>query len=146
MEEVEKENQVGVSIRPSFLTVLCFLTFISAGTTSMSSLMTPPFSEMLVEFVEKTPSFDDYTKEQAIKEITAGWAYHFPVFVLSICSLAGAFYMWSLKKTGFHIYSLANLLLLIVPMLVLGTTLLFGKLLFTVSFIGLYATHFKMMK
>ena len=146
MEEIEKGGQFTVPERPNFLTALCILTFISAGMGSMSALMTPPFSDLLVEFVNINPTFDESVKAEVVAVLTAGWGYHFPIFVLSACSFAGAILMWNLKKVGFHFYALSNLLLLFVPMLILGTVVPFGNILFTASFIGLYAIHLKIMK
>jgi hypothetical protein len=146
MENIENNTETGTPKRPTFLTVLCILTFISAGMGSMSALFTPPFSDIMVEFVKMNPAFDETMKPELIILLQAGWSYYLMIFVLSICSLTGAILMWNLKKLGFHFYALSNLGLLFVPMFMLGTAISWGSILFTASFIGMYAIHLKEMK
>ena len=143
---MENINETATPKRPTFLTVLCILTFISAGTGILSSLLTPPFSDVLVEMVKIYPGLDENIKADAIKVYEAGWSYHLTTFVLSACSLLGAIMMWKLKKTGFHFYALSNLALLFVPMLILEMPTAWGSILFTSGFIGMYAVHLKDMK
>ena len=146
MEEIESNNNSTNSDRPNFLTVLCILTFVSAGMGTMSSLITPPFAEFFVDFVNLNPSFDESMKTELITVFQAGWGYYLTVFILSASSLAGAVLMWNLMKLGFHFYALANLGLLFLPTLFLGITTSFGNILFTGGFIAMYALHLKLMK
>ncbi len=146
MENIENNNETRTSKRPTFLTVLCILTFISAGMGSMSALFTPPFSDIMVEFVKMNPGFDETMKPELIRLLQAGWSYYLITFVLSICSLTGAVLMWNLKKIGFHFYALSNLGLLFVPMFILGMATSWGSILFTSSFIAMYAIHLKELK
>lgn len=146
MEEIQNNNELSTPKRPTFLTILCILTFISAGSGVLSSLLTPPFSDVLVQFVTVYPGLDETLKADAIKVYQAGWTYHLTTFVLSLCSLIGAIMMWNLKKTGFHFYALSNLGLLFVPMLLLDMPTGWGSILFTSGFIGMYAVHLKEMK
>ncbi len=146
MENIENNNETATPKRPTFLTVLCILTFISAGMGSMSALFTVPFSDIMVEFVKINPSFDEPMKVELIRVLQAGWSYYLMTFALSLGSLAGAILMWNLKKLGFHFYALSNLGLLFVPMLMLGMPTSWGSILFTSSFIAMYAIHLKEMK
>lgn len=146
MENIENNVQAGGAERPQFLTVLCILTFISAGIGSVSALITPSFSSVMVDFVNLSPSLDEDMKTELITVFQAGWGYYFTTFLLSACSLAGAILMWNLKKNGFHFYALGNLGLLFVPMLYLGMQTTMGGVLFTAGFIGMYAIHLKIMK
>lgn len=143
---MENINETAAPKRPTFLTVLCVLTFISAGSGIFSSLLTPLFSEVLVEMVKIYPGLDENIKADAIKIYEAGWSYHATTFVLSLCSLLGAIMMWKLKKNGFHFYALSNLGLLFVPMALLGMSTGWGNIFLTSGFIGMYAVHLKEMK
>lgn len=144
MEQLENNNEV--QVRPQFLTVLCILTFISAGFGSIGSITTPLFSDMLVAFLQSNPNVDEEAMEMAMKTIEAGWGYYIFLFVLSLGSLTGAILMWKLKKIGFHVYSLSNLAQLFVPTLVLGVSISWGGIFLTVAFISLYALNFKHLK
>lgn len=146
MEEIEKNNETTALQRPTFLTVLCILTFISSGIGSLSALFTPPFSEVMVDFVTINPGFDETMKADLIKVLQAGWGYYLITFILAMGSLTGAILMWNLKKIGFHFYALSNLGLLFVPVVLLGMATSWGSILFVSCFIAMYAIHLKDLK
>lgn len=50
METEEITNENDVQKRPTFLTVLCILSFISGGLGSLSALITPMFSDIMIDF------------------------------------------------------------------------------------------------
>ncbi len=145
MEITENSNESKTGQRPTVLTIVCILTFISAGLTCLSSLVTPPYSEVMVEMIQTFPGIDEEMKPDLITLYRAGWGYYLPTFLLSVGSLIGAILMWNLKKIGFHFYALSNLGLLFIPMLVLGVAISLGNVLFTAIFITLYAVHLKEM-
>jgi hypothetical protein len=146
MEELENINEMEAEKRPSFLTVLCVLTFISAGLGVLSSLVTPLFADTFINFLKSNPSYDEATMSDTIKMIQAGWGYYLFTALLAGGSLTGAILMWNLKKIGFHVYALSNLALLFVPTLVLGIAISSFGIFLTVVFIGLYALNFKWLK
>ena len=54
-------------------------------------------------------------------------------------SLTGAILMWNLKKSGFHLYTLAQLLILLITLLFLGREhVALGNIMFTLLFIIYY--------
>lgn len=64
--------------------------------------------------------------------------------VLCALSLLGVTLMWRLRRAGFHCYALAQLLLLIVPVLFLGKEFLgLGDIMFTALFVAAYYFLFK---
>ena len=144
MESIESKNETGK--RPVFLTVLCILTFISAGIGSLSALFTPLYSEQIIAFIQSSPSYDETDMADAIVVLRAGWSYYLLMFSLAFASLAGAFLMWRLKKIGFHIYALANSAALFVPMLMFSMPMAWSGILLTACFVGLYALNLKYMK
>ena len=73
--------------RPTFLTVLCILTFIGSGWGILSSL-----------------AFQD--------ETISGYAgyYYWVVLLLNVGTLYGAIQMWKMQKMGLYIWTIAELL------------------------------------
>jgi hypothetical protein len=148
MMEIENLNPVPgnepVSKRPTLLTVLCILTFIGSGMNLFSSLFIAGFYD---QFVEVMQVFAEKWKLPGIEEFMEAR----PAFFLAsaICyagSLAGAFMMMRLRKTGFHIYTVSQILLVLAPMYFLHQSgpgiadILFGSL-----FVTLYALNLKIM-
>jgi len=59
--------------------------------------------------------------------------------LLYALSVAGAVIMWNLRKSGFHLYTLAQLLIPVVTILFLGKeSLALGDIMFTLLFIVFY--------
>jgi hypothetical protein len=105
--------------KPVLLKVLLILTFIGSGMTTFSNLFLFVFFHQIKSVVD-----------------SMGSSYHFfgtamdlkpffdisPLFYLlqglfSGLSFSGALLMWNLRKTGFHLYTVAQIILLIVPKL-----------------------------
>jgi hypothetical protein len=86
MSDVLDETAVEAK-RPTFLTVLCILTFIGSGWGILSSL-----------------AFQDET----ISEY-AGY-YYWVVLLLNVGTLYGAIQMWKMQKMGLYIWTIAELL------------------------------------
>ncbi len=67
--------------------------------------------------------------------------------LLSGVSLTGAIFMWDLKKAGFHIYTIAQILLLIVPKLFIPNLPFPGmELLISFLFVFYYSRFLKIME
>lgn len=146
METEEIINGNDVPKRPTFLTVLCILSFISGGLGSLSALITPMFSDLMIEFLKNSPNYDETLMDETIMLLHAGWGYYLITFVFAMCSLVGVFFMWKLKKIGFHFYALSNLGLLFAPMLMFDMAISWAGIFLTASFILLYAVNLKFMK
>ena len=101
--------------RPGLLTVLCILTFIGSGIYFFSSLLT----FLLFDDVKAAaPEIAKIWKQPAIVEMFINTR---PVFFaimagISLLAIAGAVQMWHLRKPGFHLYTVAQILLIIFPM------------------------------
>ncbi len=146
MGTTEILNENGTPKRPTTLSVLCILTFISSGLGCLSALLTPVFSDVMIEFLKSTPDYDEVVMNEAIIILQAGWGFYLISFTLGLGSLAGAVLMWKLKKTGFHFYALSNLGLLFAPMLMFSMAISWAGILLTTSFILLYAVNLKFMR
>lgn len=146
MENVEIMDGNETPKRPMFLSVLCVLTFIASGLSALSNLLVPMFADKFTEFMKSAPNYDEAQMEEAIRVLNSGWGYYSIMVVLAIASLVGAILMWKLKKIGFHIYTLANMAALFVPMLMFSVALSWTGIFFTAIFIVLYAVNLKHLK
>ncbi|WP_421918415.1 hypothetical protein [Marinifilum sp.] len=149
--------------RPGLLTVLCVLSFIGSGFGVLNNIMamlmspikkflSPEFFEMALEEVHQEPARKIIEQALEIGQRTLENIFEISLtqFLLYAASLTGAILMFQLKKTGFYIYSIAQILLLFVPAIFVGFNLfvnigiLFASI-FTILFIALYAINLKKM-
>lgn len=166
MENPFETNQLK---RPTFLTVLCILTFIGSGWGVLSQLFSLLFTN-LVDMSAQTEQFNAVmdnmesgagtsflsgilSSSQEVMQATMMHAKSIAVIslVLSLLSLCGAILMFSLRRIGFYIYAVAQLLLLFVVPYFAGFSMIvvMGMIfstLFTVVFIILYALNLKAMR
>ena len=73
--------------------------------------------------------------------ISAPWSFTFFLLngLLYGVSLIGAILMWNLKRYGFHIYTIAQLLLIVLPVLFIGKDAFdMGNLMITLFFVTFY--------
>jgi hypothetical protein len=136
--------------RPKSLQLLCILTFIGSGLSALSYLV---FSVALdtVRQVVQVNDISFLNSAQDEKMITAILhlpRYYFVVhLILYAVSLFGAYLMWSLRKVGFHMYAIAQIILLIIYNIFLPDAQFpVFPLIVTVFFILLYASHLRYMR
>lgn len=131
--------------RPAFLMVLCILTFIGSGLSMLSNLIITASYEMIPDILA---SMNDYF-EQAGTDIEDAKLLpktgYLLTAILNAVSIVGAAFMLAMRKLGFHIYTGAQLLLLLVPVLIAHLGLNYSSLFFTICFVTLYATFLKKM-
>ena len=100
--------------RPTLLTVLCILTFIASGLNAFSNLMVFIFFDVSMKFgaemvkAFKLPGMDLF--------LSAKPEYFAVTAVINALAVAGALRMWQLRKQGFHIYTVSQILLILAPM------------------------------
>ncbi|MGB0886479.1 MAG: hypothetical protein ACPGSL_00035 [Vicingaceae bacterium] len=126
-------SSAGAGKRPTFLTVLCVLTFIGSGIGLLGGLLMTLGMGALMESI---PGMD--------AAMGGGTAYFAIGTLLAAASLFGALQMWKLKKQGFFIYAGANVIAIILP-LIFGMS--FGVIgaIIPVLFIVLYYLNVKHM-
>jgi len=129
--------------RSDLLTVLCVLTFIGSGLAAFSNLFIYfSFEEMLTivdDFEVEIPGFD--------MMMSGGRRFFITGFILYTFSWVGALQMWKLKKIGFHLYTGAQIFILLLPVIMIPSyPFSIISLLFTVVFIAGYAINLKFMK
>lgn len=153
--------------RPTFLLVLCILTFVFSGFNALASLFGLAFSstfyseeaneqslETIYDAAEDAPGgMGDFLmdvaqmSEQAMQnqEII-----NLSNLLLYLLCVFGAILMYRLKKVGFHVYTAASAFLLIVPFLFMGLnwivilSVIFNGL-FTIGFVVMYGLNLKHM-
>lgn len=132
--------------RPTFLTVLCILTFIGSGFSAISNLSWVIFYDAFLEIVAQNPS-------ELFQEVydtilnTSRWFFAVDL-LLYISSIIGAIFMFKMKKIGFHIYTISNILLVLTPVFFTENQGInfFGLMFVTAPFILLYGLHLKHLK
>lgn len=142
-----QENQVNP--RPELLKILCILTFIGSGL----SLITNSIMFLTIDIIRKyyeNGRFDFLAKDLDLSNLeillSANSAYFMFQAILFALALYGAYLMWNLKKVGFHFYTIAQIVLLILPQVFLsGFPFPTFELLLSLIFIILYAKNLKLM-
>ena len=155
---------MGTSVkRPVGMTILLVLSLINAILQIFSSLgmwmTTPVMREMLAngELEESMLPFltlmrmdDEATKafwEVLENRLTINPIYYLFTALLYVGSLVGVIKMFKLQRTGFHFYSISQMLLLIVSVIYVystqGSAGFFNEFLMTVMFILIYHLYLK---
>lgn len=131
--------------RPRFLTLLCILTFISTGFSIIGSIITTPMADFMIEFIRHSPEYnpDEYATLFVLWKM--GWGFYLAILLFTLLSLTGALLMWNLKKNGFHFYTIANIILVYLPVVWAGTPLNIATVFMSAAFIGMYALHLRYM-
>lgn len=155
----------GAPKRPTFLTVLCILSFIAGGWALISGAMglasSPDPAELQaqmdqalsgMEGMEDNPmaGFAQKMADEASNVAAAARPLNIAGIVLALVSLFGVWQMWNLKKMGFWIYVVAGIAGLVAPFVILGGGMMAMMTVgvggfFTLLFIVLYALNLKHM-
>jgi hypothetical protein len=132
--------------RTQSLTLTCIFTFIGSGFSAFSFFII----YLIFNNIEILPIDSNYFVEaQQVKDliVIAGRNFFLVMLFLCITSLTGALLMWKLKKIGFHVYTIAQLLMLLIPFfMITGYTIPLPNALITAVFIGAYALNTFEMK
>ena len=93
--------------RPDFLSALCILTFLGSGFAFIAYFIASLFFDKTSEVIIK---YSSWHSTDAISPL-----YFTTLMALYAVSLSGAIRLWKLHKDGFFIYSGAQILILILP-------------------------------
>jgi len=163
--EVKKPN------RPTFLTVLCILTFVVSGYHFVQGLIgiffsanvdTATFNEMSEQLYESMEEMDGDQREfmqgfidsiQVTINAIIENAVAIGVFEMlaSALGIFGAVLMFKLNKKGYYLYILAKIIGVVVPLVIIGVNILTISLygfvaLLGILFIVLYGVNVKYMR
>ncbi len=158
-------------VRPTFLTVLCILTFIGSGwgiisgfTSYASANLTAGLTQTAVEDAQRELEKEEVSNAgtQMANQIFAGMSDLLnpenirknAIFSIVSCvfTLLGAILMFRLSKTGFWLYLLGTLIGIVAPFIVYGGSNIFSILtssafaFFGILFVVLYGLNLKHLK
>ena len=113
---------------------------IWAGLSCMSYLMMGTMMPAFERYYSTHPGLlpeQFYTMMEQLFEVPR--SYYVGCGLLYALELLGAVLMWNLRRSGFHCYTLARLLLLLLPLLFLGRgDVALGDIMFALLFILVY--------
>lgn len=122
------------------LRILLVITFISAGLSALVYLIMGATLPTVKEYYAANPSLlpeQFATFMQRMLEVPQ--TYYVGCGILYAVEVLGGAFMWTLRPAGFHCYTLARLLLLVMPLLFLGRGFVsIGDIMFAVLFIFVY--------
>ena len=154
MEEIDYQNEQQPienkpTVRPMQLTVMCILTFVGSGLMIISNMMYSFYYNTIFDMIqdEKLPKAFAGIKEGLQVTMAAGRAFFVVNLVLSMLALTGALFMWNLYKIGFHLYTIAQIsIILAILYFMKGQGFPTGELLMSSMFVSFYAMNLKAMK
>jgi hypothetical protein len=157
--------------RPTFITVLCILTFIGSGwgliggaiqyfSADKQALAMSISKEKAATDIQKSDKNDAGTQmaEKMVNSMTSAFTAEnlkktgIASVVGALFCLAGAFLMWQLKKNGYYLYIAGTLIGIISPFVIYGTDNFMSIITSVmVGFVGivfviLYGVNLKYMK
>jgi hypothetical protein len=159
---MEQQNAAGAPAkRPTFLTVLCILSFIAAGfaiigyitaitlmgaatavVSAAEDTMEAASDSLGASYSEMSAAMDEAMSAGPSMGLT--WAYVIIGFVCTLVGLYGVIKMWKLKKVGFYMYTGASVVSMIMGIVYSG----FGAMavVFPIAFIVMYGLNLKHME
>lgn len=131
--------------RSPFLTKLCILSFIGSSFSAILGFLLGLFKDNILNNYKNDPSENAQIIYKMLLAVPEGSL--IMVGSLSICTLIGVYFMWKLRKIGFHLYTIGNILILGIPLFFGYGSFNYPQLLFiTGPFIAMYALNLKQMK
>lgn len=160
-EDYNLEEQEGPAKRPEMLTVLCILSFINAVYNGISNFVSFAFYDFFQNMFGQMKNGEGVFEEMAEQmgdswemmtqassiAFSIGRGYYLFEMLLYVASFIGVLMMWRLQKKGFHVYAIAQFLMLIVTSVFVtskvGGGFPFGPIFWTALFVFMYYTHYK---
>jgi hypothetical protein len=126
------------------LKILCIFTFVGSGLGTLSYGFIGTFYNI---FITLTPSSLGEEQQEIIRMLLSGGRYFFFTnALLYSLSFTGAFMMYKFKRSGFHYYTISQILILITPLAFINGFQMPGiNVLLTALFILAYAGFVKLM-
>lgn len=157
------------NLRPTFLTVLCILTFIGSGYGIFNAISSYKGAEVAVgltsdimeDAMDKIEDETDSESEAAMAQklvgaVTEGLTVEniknmaIANGIASILCLIGAFLMWGLDKKGFYLYVIGTVVGILAPIMIykgiLGAMAGGGIAFFGILFVVLYGLNLKHLR
>lgn len=148
----ESTENIGIQKpqRPDGLTFIAVLSFIGGGFSFISNFTIYSLYHEVIQAIEdgqvmELPNVDMNMVSDLL--VSSGRVYYLIVALVYLVSLFGVYKMWHMQKRGIHFYAIAQIVLLILPLLFIDTNLsVFPGLIITVLFIYIYSRYQKLMQ
>lgn len=123
-----------------FFHILLVITFISTGLSAFSYLVTAAILPSMQQIYSNNPTMlPEQFSVMMEQMLDTPRGYFLGAGLLYLLELLGAGLMWRLRWPGFHCYTLARLLLLLLPALFLGRSFVgIGDIMFALLFVAVY--------
>lgn len=147
MELSEQEKERLFYIKRRNLRIVLVLSMIGSSLYMLSNLMWG-FMQPAISNIYNTGELQVPSEMTTLLEkmLRTPRSFFFCSALLNAISLTGVIMMWSLRKIGFHLYTLAQLLILMITILFLGRyNTNIGDIMFTLLFITYYFLAFKQL-
>ncbi|MDD3280255.1 MAG: hypothetical protein PHC83_01630 [Bacteroidales bacterium] len=137
--------------RPAFLTTLCILTFIGSGFSLLSQIFSYAYYDKIPDMMINMAGIIGGQYGKMYLDLAETFSSMPPYYFLLLAvvyflSITGATLMILLRKIGFHIYTISQLLVIGLPLLILHAPFNIGNLLLALAFVLFYARYLKIMK
>ena len=146
--------------RPEMLTVICVLSFINAVYNGISNFISFAFYDsfqkvfaqmrngegMFADMAEQMGDNWEMFAQASSLAFSIGRGYYFLETLLYVASFIGVLMMWRLQKKGFHVYTIAQCLMIIMTSIFVTNKIggfPFGPIFWTAAFVFMYASHYK---
>jgi len=133
--------------RPESLTVLCVLTFIGSGISALANGILFLVFDQFREIINQQEGYSLLGSEIDLSFLAdiSIW-FFFAMGITQILSFTGAYEMFRLKKKGFHLYTIAQIFLLIIPKLFIPSLPFpFFEMMVSAIFVLLYYRNLQFM-
>lgn len=134
------DEQIGIQEkkRPVFLTIICIISFVGVGYSVIKA-----FLAIIRMFTSYRGSSMIFSKFGFIQ---------FSNIIFALLCLVGVLLMWKLKKSGFFIYLIGEVIPLILPLILIPQSIKYGLIysiggfLISAAFIVMYSLNLKHLK
>lgn len=138
--------------RPALLSLLCILTFIGSGLSAVSYLWIGITLDSVRDMVFNSGLYDSFfammpaAKDSMEQTLSLPQAFFLLTGLSYVLSVVGAALMWKLRRIGFHAYTIAQCLIILIAMLMNKEQgFQWGSLIWTILFVGIYAAFLPRM-
>lgn len=168
MSEAIDNPTVGEKKASSFLKVLCVLTYVGSGGGAVNSLISIAFGgnvedQMAEAQTQMMQLYDAAASSPFVQDLVLAYVdmmdqlvenymtMNLTALLAQLLNVAGAALMWKLKRNGYYIYLVGQLITIVMPMIFFGFNLIGGIMIasgaiFSILFLVLYGTQLKHMK
>lgn len=135
--------------RPELLKILCILTFVGSGLSLVSNTLMFLTIDVIRTYYENG-NFDFLSGTMNLEAlellISVKQSYFLVQAIVFAVSIYGAYLMWNLKKIGFHIYTIAQIMIIILTQVYMPELPFpLFEIMISLVFITFYARNLKLM-